>query len=123
MRIKSITDKKRLSELQSFYKSFLEEPNITKYSKAFKNYAQSCPVELLNLQDPESQLIIAKPYVKNLSKDLLVEMRCFNYQLTMQKKIIWKIENGATYFNFNTQTVINNLDVNGSLETSNQKIF
>lgn len=100
MRIKSITDKKRLSELQSFYKSFLEEPNITKYSKAFKNYAQSYPVELLNLQDPESQLIIAKPYVKNLSKDLLVEMRCFNYQLTMQKKNSLKNRKRCNLFQF-----------------------
>ena len=40
-----LPDKKLLSEIL-FYKGFLEEPKVTKYLKAFKNYTWSYTVEV-----------------------------------------------------------------------------
>ena len=45
-----------------------------------------------NSQDLASQLNITKPCVKNLLKDLLVEMRSFKYQITLQVSFRKEIE-------------------------------
>ena len=91
--LKAFTDKKKLLNELSFYKSFLEESGITKYSKAFKNYARGYTVELLNSQDRTSQLNIAKPHVKNLLTDLFAEMKGVNYQINLQITFRKEIKN------------------------------
>ena len=60
--IKTFTKRKLLSELP-FYKSFLEEPNITKYLNAFKNYTHSYKVEVLNSKDLAIPLSIIKTHL------------------------------------------------------------
>ena len=54
-----------------------------KPSKAFKIYAPSYAVKVLNSQDPRSQLNITEPHVKSLLKNLLAEMKGFKYQITL----------------------------------------
>lgn len=71
--IKPFPDKKLLSEIL-FYKGFLEEPNVTKYLKAFKNFTWSYTVEVLSFQDQTIQLSIAKPLFKSLLKDLKLKL-------------------------------------------------
>ena len=86
-----------------------------KYSKDIKNYARSFMVELLNYQDPASQLNIAKAHFEKFLKDFLTEMRGSKYQITLQITFRKEIENyETTYpppicFRSNTQTVINDL--------------
>ena len=60
-----------------------------KHSIAFKNYARSYTVEVLKFQEPISQLRITKSHIKTLLKDLLNEIRGFNYQ-TLEKLFVKK---------------------------------
>ena len=41
-------------------------------------------VEMLNSQDPTSQLNVTRPHVKSLLKGLLVEIRGSKYQILLQ---------------------------------------
>ena len=56
-------------------------------------------------------------------------MRCFKTQITLKVIFRRETENGGTkclppiYFNFKPKTVTNDLDVDDSLETSNQTIL
>ena len=81
---------------------------------------------MLNFQDPTSQRNITKPHVKSLLKDLMAEMRGFKYQITLQITFPKEMKNDETkslfsvYFSSNAETVINVLDINDSLETSNK---
>ena len=49
-------------------------------------------IELLNYQDPASQLNIAKAHFEKFIKDLLIEMRGSKYQIALQ--IIFRKEIG-----------------------------
>ena len=89
--VEPLTDKKVLSEPR-FYKRFLEKQNVTKYSNVFKNHIHSHSFTVSNSQDLASQLNITEPCVKNLLKDLLVEMRSFKYQITLQVSFRKEIE-------------------------------
>ena len=58
---------------------FYDELNIVKISKAFKGYARSYSIEITDSKDPSVQLIISKPSIKDLFKDLLNENKGFKY--------------------------------------------
>ena len=58
--------------------SYFTEPNISKNSKAFRNYAPSYTVEVLNSQCTASQLNITKVHFKISLKDLVTEIRGLN---------------------------------------------
>ena len=125
--IKPFTNRKLLTELP-FDNHFFEEPNITKYPSAFKNYAHIYKVKVLDSKDTSIQLDITMPHVKNLLKDFWTEMKGFKIQLTLRVPFDKKIENSQAkyspliYFNFKTKIAINDSDTDGSLETSLQKI-
>ena len=68
---------------------FLMGLNIVKIAKAFKKYARSCSFEIIkdkdgNMNDPLAQLEASKPVIKDLFRDLLIEMKGFKYQITMK---------------------------------------
>ena len=46
--------------------SLYNELIIVKTSKAFKGYARSCNIEIINSKDPLVQLTISKPNIKDL---------------------------------------------------------
>ena len=54
-----------------------DELSITEVSKAFKRYARSYKVEIVDHQDPLVQLEATKSSIKHLFKDLLNEMKGF----------------------------------------------
>ena len=107
-----------------FYKSFFEVPNTAKYLKAFKNCVCSYTVEVLNPLDPAIQLSITKTHVKNKLRGLLVEIKCFKIEIMLQVTLHKKIGNSETtyppqiYFPFKSQTVVNDLDIDNSIKTS-----
>ena len=58
---------------------FYDELNTVETSKAFKGYAHSYSVEVINSEDPSVQLTISRPSIKDLFKDLLPEIKGFKY--------------------------------------------
>ena len=91
---------------------FYDELSITEVSKAFKRYAKSYKVEIVDNKDPFLQLEASKSSIKDLFKDLLNEMKGFKYQITeavllSKEKRNGDIEYSSVYFNSITKTVIN----------------
>ena len=75
---------KELSNIELFHElPFYDELSITKVSKAFKRYARSYKVEIVDSRDPLVRLEASKSSIKDLSEDLLNEMKGFNYQITV----------------------------------------
>ena len=64
------------------------------------------------MNDPLALLEASKPVIKNLFRDLLIEMKGFKYQITLKVLLSKQKENGDTefttvYFNSTAKTVIN----------------
>ena len=78
-RLKSID---LLSELP-----FYEELNVIKTDHAFKGYAMSYKVELVEKKDPIKHLEASKLSIKDLFNDLLDETKAFKYQITLKAEL------------------------------------
>ena len=55
-----------------------------KISYAFKGYAVSYRVEIIEKKDPVKLLEVSKSSIKDLFSDLLNETKGFNYQITLK---------------------------------------
>ena len=90
---------------------FYEEFNITRRNQAFKRYAMSYKVELVEKKHPLIQLEASKSNIKNLFNDLLDETKGFKYQAILKvefkKYKPTEIEFAPAYFNSTTKIVIN----------------
>ena len=117
---------KRLSNIELLHElPFYDELSITEFSKAFKRYARSYKVEIVDHKDLLVQLEASKLSIKDLFKDLLNEMKGFKYQITVAILLSKEKGNGDTeyssvYFNSVTKTVIN---LEFSLDKSFQEIL
>ena len=119
-KIKRLKNIDLLSELP-----FYEELNVIKTDHAFEEYAMSYKVELDEKKDPINQLEASKSSIKDLSKDLLDEIKGFKYQITVKALLRKNKENGEiefapVYFNSTTKTVISH---KFNLDKSFQKIL
>ena len=92
---------------------FYDQLNIIKTDQAFKGYARSYKVEIVDKKDLIVQLEASKSSIKDLFNDLLNEAKGFKYQITV--KVLLKkykpnedIEFTPVYFNSPTKTIINN---------------
>ena len=80
--------------------------------KAFKRYAKSYKIEIIDSEDPLAQSEASKPRIKDFFKDSLDKIKGFKYQLTV-KVLLSKhkgnggIEFASVYFNSTPKTVIN----------------
>ena len=106
-KIKHLSNVKLLHELP-----FYDELSVVKKSKAFKEYARSYKVEIIDSRNPLVQLEASKSSTKDLFKDLLNEIKGFKYQATVtvllyKHKMNENIEYSPVYFNSATKTVIN----------------
>ena len=106
--IKSLKNIDLLVE-QSFYKQL----SIIKGNQAFKKYAMSYKVEIIERKDLIAQLGASKLNIKDLFNYPLNETKGFKYQVTV--KVLLKkykpneeIEFAPIYFNLLTKTIINN---------------
>ena len=61
----------------------IELLNVKEIAEAFKRYAKSYKIEIVNKKDPMVQLYSSKLCIKDLFKDLLYEMKGFKYQITL----------------------------------------
>ena len=105
--IKKLSRIKLLQELQ-----FYDELSILKNSNAFSGYARSYKVEIIDKKDPLVQLEVSKSSIEDLFKDLLNEIKDFQYQITLavllsKIKTDESIEYSPVYFSSTTKTVIN----------------
>ena len=106
-KIKRLKNIALLSELP-----FYEELKIIKTNRAFRGYAMSYKVDIIERKDPIYQLETSKLSIKDLFSDLLNEEKGFKYQITLKVtlkkyKLNGEIEFTPVYFNSTTKTVIN----------------
>ena len=92
---------------------FCDQLNIIKIDQAFRGYARSYKVEIVEEKDLIVKLEASKSSIKDLFDDLLNETKSFKYQITI--KVLLKkykpneeIEFTPVYFNSSTKTIINN---------------
>ena len=90
---------------------FYDELNIVKISQAFKRYAKSYKIEIIDVKDSLVLLEASKSSIEDLFKDLLHEMKGFKYQITVKVLLSKHKRNGdiefaPVYFNSTTKTVI-----------------
>ena len=83
-KIKRLTDINLLAELP-----FYEQLSIIKTNQAFKGYAMSYKVEIVEGKDLILQLEASKSSIKDLFSDLLNEIKGFKYQINV--KVLIKI--------------------------------
>ena len=106
-KIKRLKNIDLLSELP-----FYEELNVIKTNHAFRGYAMSYKVEIIEKKDPIKQLEASKSSIKDLFSDILNKTKGFEYQITLtitleKYKPNREIEFRPVYFNSTTKTVIN----------------
>ena len=118
-KIKCLKNIDLLSELP-----FYEELNVIKTDHAFKGYAMSYKVELVEKKDSLVQLEASKSSIKDLFNNLLDETKGFKYQITFKAELkkykVSKIEFALVHFSSTTKTVINH---KFDLERSFQEIL
>ena len=83
---------------------FYEQLSVIKTDQAFKGYAMSYKVEIIEKKDPIVQLEARKLSIKNFFNDLLNELNAFKYQITVEVlfkkyKLNEEIEFRPVYFN------------------------
>ena len=71
---------------------FYDELNLLKRAKGFKKQARRYSIEIIkdkegNMNDPLAQLESSKVVIKDLFRDLIIEMKCFKYQITMKVQL------------------------------------
>ena len=81
-KIKPLKNIVLLSELP-----FYEELNVIKTDLAFKGYAMSYKVELVEKKDPLIQLEASKSSIKDLFNELLDQTKGFKYQITLKVEL------------------------------------
>ena len=91
-----------------------EQLSVIKTDQAFKGYAMSYKVEIIEKKDPIVQLEASKLSIKNLFNDLLNELKGFKYQITVEVllkkyKHNREIEFRPVYFNSVTKAVTNHI--------------
>ena len=91
---------------------FYEELNLIKTNHAFRWYALSYKVELVEKKGPIEQLEASKSSIKDLFNDLLNKAEGFKYQITLKVMLkkynpTGEIEFRPVYFNSTAKTVIN----------------
>ena len=117
---------KRLKNIDLLSKlPFNKEPNIIKTNHAFRGYAMSYKVGIIEKKGPIKQLEASKSSIKDLFCDLLNETKSFKYQITLKVTLKKYKPNGGSefitvYFNSTTKTVINH---KFSLDKSFQEIL
>ena len=106
-KVKRLKNIDRLAELP-----FYEQLSVIKTNQAFRGYAMSYKVEIVERKDPIAQWEASKLSIKDFFSILLIETKGFKYQITVKVllkkcKLIREIKFAPVYFNSLRKTVIN----------------
>ena len=75
---------KHLSNIELLHElPFYDELSVVEISKAFRRYARSYKVEIIDPKDPSVKLETSKSSIEDLFKDLLNEMKGFKCHITV----------------------------------------
>ena len=104
---------------------FYKQLSVIKTNQAFRGYAKSYKVEIIERKDIVVQLEASKSIIKDLFSDLLIKTKGFKYQIAVKVllkkyKLNGEIEFAPVYFNSLAKTVINH---RFRLENPFQKAF
>ena len=77
-------------------------------------------IEILNLFDPEFQLINAKPITKNKLKEFLSELKKFKIQTSLVLE--YKRRNDHKIFHLSTKLIASNPDIDEAFESMHQSM-
>ena len=91
---------------------FYDKLNFVKNKTAFSGYTQSYKIEIADKRDVIAQLKSSDIAIKELFKDLFIELKGFRYQITLavllsKVKNSGEVEYSPVDFNSLTKTVIN----------------
>ena len=119
-KVKRLKNIDQLAELP-----FYQQLSVIETNQAFRGYAMSYKVEIVERKDPILQLEENKLSIKDLFSVLLNETKGFKYQITVnvllkKYKLNGEIEFAPVYFNSTTKTVIRHKQ---SLENAFQNIL
>ena len=102
-KVKRLKNIDRLAELP-----FYEQMSVIKTNQAFRGYAMSYKVEIIERKHPIVQLEASKSSIKDLFSNILNETKGFKYQITIKVLLKKYNSNGEIeYFNSFTKTVTN----------------
>ena len=104
---------KKLNNVELLKESpFYDELSIVKNKNAFSGYARTYKIEIADKRNVVVQLKAGEIAIKELFKDLLIELKEFKYQITLAV-LLSKVNNNCeteyspVYFHSLTKTVIN----------------
>ena len=103
-KIKRLKKTDLLSELP-----FYEKLNVIKTNNAFRGYAMSYGVEIIEKKDPIRQLEASASSIKDLLSDLLNETKGFKYQITLKVTLKTYKPNGNIKFRPETSNVFKSI--------------
>ena len=95
---------------------------IAKWSHAYKGYASSYNVEILNSYNPEIQLKDTEYVIENKLIDLFTELKDLKFMTTLalefkQIENNHKVKYDIFYLNSKAETIINQNDIDGVFES------
>ena len=98
-KVKHLRNIYRLAELH-----FYEQLSVIKTNQAFRGYATSYKVEIIEKKDPIVQLEASKSIIKDVFTDILNEIKGFKYLITVKVflkkyKLNREIEFAPVFFN------------------------
>ena len=82
MKNKNLSAEKTFDMLSEL--SFYEELNVLEINRAFRRYAISYKIELVEKKEPIKKLEASKSSIKDLFNDILDEPKGFKYQITLK---------------------------------------
>ena len=119
---KSIDDKyKKVSY------GLVSSPKISQIQKALKNSTKSFAVDIVDNKDPLHQLTETKKVIEHYLNKELGELKGFKYietlKMTFEKQLGNKTTIKTAYFNGRVRTIINEKEIDESLQLSRQELM
>ena len=100
---------------------------ITQIQKALKNSTKSFAVDIVDNEDPLHQLTETKKVIEHYLNKELGELKGFKYietlKMTFEKQLGDEIITKTVYFNGRARTIINENEIDESLQLSRQEIM
>ena len=121
---KSIREEQNLRKVAKSLYIFLTTPDeVEKYvqSNSSDNCVHHYNVEILNLFDPELQLINTKPVIKNKLKELLSELKKFKVQTILV--LDYKKRNDRKIFHSSAKLIASDSDIDEAFKSMHQSIM